>query len=1053
MRDVLIFSIFPVLFGMYMIIASVMDYHYSQQFDDWWSRRSSLSKSLGKRVLAAKNFPKAMSYKLWLSPEETNAPVIRLNVRRDLWTSWKRDGLSLWGQWIDAAILRGNDIHPVKLRNRGDTSVHWATEKKSFTLKTPKSSLFKGYRRLAFSGKTILPQYLTGRLADEFGLLAPFTTITPVFINDQFYGLFKIAEVVNESFLRQHGKIPGNIFRGDTAERGEYFKGLPRHLFINPYIWDRTAVNDRPSAYAWQQTLQEFLHDLNGTTFEDHIRLMSWIDRKEIASLVALMLVVGDPYHMSGVHNQFWYEDPSSGLLHLIPMDLRLLDLRNWGGARQLNKFLCEVLKNPLVLDDVFSILYKKIVNDKLIQTTEQIVSSVYNRYENFFKYEQLRKYLISDVGSPEEILSLLKNNVNLLKEWINDSKIAMSVQNNAANSIIVDFEARGYVGSNIHDIEIRGNLEGLEMVKLVADRNLNGMLDESDTEVSVQWKEIVGGGRLTLEKPVALLPGFDPDKKSINPAPIHYRFFIKTSGLNAGSISGIQACLRNRLTGKNSEIIRWNDKELVSKSESWHPWQYNYPSSIEHRLSGEIYLRNTLVIPDGNTLIIEAGTTIRMDPEASIISRGRVRALGAEDDPIIFRPAVEGRPWGGIALQGEGAKDSVFEHVHFVGGGGALIDRVEYKGMVNVYWANGVSFRHCNFADNVRSDDAFNAANANVELQDCTFIRTNADAIDFDYSSGIISNCIFEDTGNDAIDLMTSSPDIMDNYITDAKDKGISIGEKSNPFVFNNNITNSHTGVEIKDCSEPLIVNNLITNNNMGVHQYIKNWRYGVGGWAKLVNSVVIENNTDFSSDKNTRQTMASAISGNNFEASSGKRVNSSISKEIAWIFAHYGILPETYNDGLIDKWTQNEIVKPIISVKFNDDFGEIADSWGFTGGTTRLVKREHNLEMSFRRKESSIFRGMNWDLSNQDYDYIAVFEISGQNFDVAKLSLISDDTEISSTFKPTQDLSSYLFLTVELKPALYRKINIKATSGNGTGCIKLHSYSIYAIPKNVQL
>ena len=42
---------------------------------------------------------------------------------------------------------------------------------------------------------------------------------------------------------------------------------------------------------------------------------------------------------------------------------------------------------------------------------------------------------------------------------------------------------------------------------------------------------------------------------------------------------------------------------------------------------------------------------------------------------------------------------------------------------------------------------------------------------------------------------------------------------------------------------------------------------------------------------------------------------------------------------------------------------------------------------------------------------------------------------------------------MVVELKPALYRKINITATPGKGTGRIKLHSYRIYAIPNGVSI
>ena len=73
----------------------------------------------------------------------------------------------------------------------------------------------------------------------------------------------------------------------------------------------------------------------------------------------------------------------------------------------------------------------------------------------------------------------------------------------------------------------------------------------------------------------------------------------------------------------------------------------------------------------------------------------------------------------------------SRFRHVRFLGGGGALLERVEYKGMVDVHWADDVEFHSCEFAGNVRCDDAVNAVHADVDLFSCAFHDTAADAAD----------------------------------------------------------------------------------------------------------------------------------------------------------------------------------------------------------------------------------------------------------------------------------------------------------------------------------
>ena len=39
-------------------------------------------------------------------------------------------------------------------------------------------------------------------------------------------GLYRVLEVVDESLLRGHSRMPGNIFRLDARSRGEIFRGL-----------------------------------------------------------------------------------------------------------------------------------------------------------------------------------------------------------------------------------------------------------------------------------------------------------------------------------------------------------------------------------------------------------------------------------------------------------------------------------------------------------------------------------------------------------------------------------------------------------------------------------------------------------------------------------------------------------------------------------------------------------------------------------------------------------------------------------------------------------
>ena len=1045
-------ALLPCLVGLYVIGASIFDYRLVQQFDDYWSRDVRLDSLFMGRISAARNLPTMLALERRLDPEKLDSGIISLQFQPQLWNSWQTDPLALIGRWNDATLVRETSLSRVRVRSRGDNSVHRMTEKKSFTLRTRTSSLFKGYRDLAFSAKTVLEQYLVNQLAGEFDSLAPFTTVAPVFVDGRFYGIFRVSEVIDESFLRRHGRMPGNIFRGDTAERGEVFSGLPRWLSVNPYIWDRVARDHRPSTHA-DSTLQAFLLDANGTTFDDHLRLMSWVDSDEIAGLVALMLVVGDPYHMSNIHNNFWYQDISSGLLHPIPIDFRLQDLEEFQSKQfHVSQLLAALLRNPFILERALHVIHKKVSGGQLLQTAEHLLKSVSERYQEHFEYDRLREPFVPEIGVPDHLLRILRNNLRLLNRWFGDSVVAFHAEPQPANGMILDFEARGYAGSDLRAIVVDGNVKAVQSVRLLADRNRNGILDASDRELPGKWTVSESGGQFTITEPAALLPGVDPEKPGVKPAPLHYRLFLTFANADDRRLQGVQVRpeVRNRLTGEPSKIVEWTRGNPINPTLSWHPWQYPSPSTaVVHRLGGDVHLRQTLIVPKSDTLVVDAGATISLDPDISILSYGRVVVRGTSERPITFRSAIEGRPWGAIVLQGEGANGSKFEHARFKGGGGASLGRIDYLGMVNVHWAQQVIFSDCEFADNLRSDDTFHAVHSNLTVKNSAFLRTNSDSIDFDYSGGTIANNRFETSRNDAIDLMGSSPQIIGNSITRAGDKGISIGEDSHPFVFNNTITRSQIGVGIKDRSEPFLLHNVITQNRIGIGEYAKTWSYGSGGWGKLINTVVVDNESDFDTDKNSRLTRAGAELAAGSPMPASTRASASAATDLAWIFAHYGIRPASNSAGQINDWKEIKPTTPTVLGTFEDDFEQITNGWVAAGGVSRLEKRDQDLQATISKRQGTISRNVSWNLADPRYTYIAVFELAGRNIKSAGVSVLSPEAETTRVFEITGGLAEYRFVSVELKPGRYTTIKITADPGAGTGRVHLHTYRLYAIAK----
>ena len=70
-------------------------------------------------------------------------------------------------------------------------------------------------------------------------------------------------------------------------------------------------------------------------------------------------------------------------------------------------------------------------------------------------------------------MLHVLRSNIRLLNDWFNDSVVAFHAETQTSNGIILDFEARGYAGSDLNAIAIEGDIKTAQSMRLVADRNL----------------------------------------------------------------------------------------------------------------------------------------------------------------------------------------------------------------------------------------------------------------------------------------------------------------------------------------------------------------------------------------------------------------------------------------------------------------------------------------------------------------------------------------------------------------------------------------------------
>lgn len=1008
LRDAVLLSLPLWLVAGWLVLGASADFQRMHAYGDWWARQTGLMELFRDRVRAAVRLPQALALRLRLDPTRDDPAILRLRLPRNEWAAWQRSPLALWGEWLDADRVEGSDLHPGKIRKRGDTSVHWTTPKKSFTLKTPRSRLYKEQRRLGFSVKTPLPQLVANALAGEFDVLAPETALVAVYANDRFYGVHRYTELVNEEFLRHRQRMPGNVWRADTAERGEVFRGVPRAVFRNPYVWDRVAKDGGPRG----QRLERFLAAVNASDFDSQLALRRQVDAGEVARLLAYLLVMGDPYHLSNVHNQFWYQDPASDRMHPIPWDIRVLDLAA-PAPHPVNEGLRALLRDPWIFRDVLAEVHAQLEAGRLLPEAEALLAEAEARFTDELAYDRLRGGAIPPLGSPDETLDILRRNLAELARRRDDAQVRFALGAASGRGRILDLQAGGWSAS-----ELVGLGTGAPGMELWADADRDGRFGPGDRRIAAHWQ----AGELRLETPEPLLVGVDGGSWAIAPAPMHYRFFVVGGG-------DVSLRVRNAITGAEVAPSAWTEGEPIPAGWTWHPWRDPRPEPRDRHLAGAVHLTETLRVPAGATLVIDPGTRLTLEPDVSILAHGRVLALGTADAPIRLEPSAPGRPWGALALQGPGSAGSRFRQVHFLGGGGAAdLDGVEYKGMVSVHGTRGVRFEHCTFAANLRSDDALNAVHSEVDVLDSHFHDTNADAVDYDYGSGVIGGNLFERIGNDAIDLMTSAPRIVGNRMEGASDKAVSVGQASDPLIFGNDMRGCDIGVEVKDRSAPWLVANRIHDNRIGVAQAVKNWRYGTGGFATLIDNE-LANDTDYAADDR-----------------SGRIGAPSLPPE--FIELRYGVGMDADGRPVV----RGAPLPPAQSVRVRDDFGHGTRDWRRGDGVSRLRIRDGALVMSFPRAPGAVEREIDWPLTDPSQDYLVLVEVAGRALAEGAIAFVADDgSEVVHTFEPTADLAQWRVEAVPLAPGRYRRLRLAGVPADAAARLGLRQIELFVLPAGV--
>jgi len=205
---------------------------------------------------------------------------------------------------------------------------------------------------------------------------------------------------------------------------------------------------------------------------------------------------------------------------------------------------------------------------------------------------------------------------------------------------------------------------------------------------------------------------------------------------------------------------------------------------------------------------------------------QGPLKISGEDKDPVVFKAAVAGKRWGGIAVLKSDKPSSIFNAI-FDGLEGIYNGNWSTTGAVN-FFQSEVKIKDSLFR-NSNAEDALNIVDSKFQISGCRFDQIISDAIDLDFSRGSIDRSNFKKVGGDGIDLSGSTVEIRNVTFDYIGDKAISVGEASRVQINNVSISNSNTGVVSKDSSTTNVIKGRFENIRRAVFMaYIKKQEYG---------------------------------------------------------------------------------------------------------------------------------------------------------------------------------------------------------------------------------
>lgn len=249
-----------------------------------------------------------------------------------------------------------------------------------------------------------------------------------------------------------------------------------------------------------------------------------------------------------------------------------------------------------------------------------------------------------------------------------------------------------------------------------------------------------------------------------------------------------------------------------------------------------QLHITEELIIEEGDSLVLEPGSEVRIDSGLNIIALGDFIVRGTAERPVYIKGSSSAG-WGVLSAKGS-CRKLIIHHAIIENGritsyqSNNHFKEVLFKNNQPLvwndalarFWYGQVLIENCT-AEGINKGEGFLLHNVqHPNIRNCTF-RKVPDAIEYiDCKNGQIVGNYFEKMNDDAIDQNSCfNILIKDNQIFEVEDCGMELGSEKfgssdSIKVFNNLIVGCGKGIFVKESSSVIIENSTFYKNKIGV-------------------------------------------------------------------------------------------------------------------------------------------------------------------------------------------------------------------------------------------